>query len=325
MSRSHPQQGSARRPESRRPDGRRPTRRAPERRPGRPAPTGAHGPPSRSTGGAGPPGRGGGEGVLFGLNAVEAALQARRRVLRALHLRAGAERSEALRERAYELGLPVQEHAPAELDLLAHGGHHQGVVLECGALPLLDDRSALALGAGLARAAQAGEPRGSAAAPPLLVALDQVEDPRNLGAVVRSAAAFGAAGLVVPRDHSAPLSAVASSASAGALERFPVHAVANLARFLEQAKQSGFWVVGATAEGGAPLAGYTHDRPLVLVLGNEGRGLRPLVARTCDQHLTIPLPGENAAGGAAAGGGRTGSLNVSAAAAVLLYHLMTYR
>jgi 23S rRNA (guanosine2251-2'-O)-methyltransferase len=241
---------------------------------------------------------------------VEAALRAGRRTLRRLHLKDGppGDKAARLRELAAARDVPVRAASAEALDALCHGGHHQGAVLECGALPVLDDRSALALG-------EAWQPGVSAGAPPLLLALDQVEDPRNLGAVVRSAAAFGAAGLVLPRDHSAPLSAVATSASAGALERFPVHVVPNLARFLEQAKAARFWVLGAAAEGGQAPAGYTHDRPLVLVLGNEGRGLRPLVARTCDQLVTIPLV--SAAQG--------GSLNVASAAAVLLYQLMTYR
>jgi 23S rRNA (guanosine2251-2'-O)-methyltransferase len=296
--------------------------------------------PAATAAGAGP------GGLLWGLNAVEAALLARRRVLRRLHLKAGAEAGQPagkparLRALAEALGLSVQARSGQELDTLTQGGHHQGAVLECGPLPVLDERSALALGAW-----RPNEPAGAAAAagpgaPPLLVALDQVEDPRNLGAVVRCAAAFGAAGLVVPRDHSAPLSAVASSASAGALERFPVYAAANLARFLEQAKSHGFWAAGAVAAGGQPLGGYTHDRPLVLVLGNEGRGLRPLVARSCDLLLTIPMAGAQAAQQAQQAqqardaqdaqetpGGAAGpeSLNVSAAAAVLLYHLMTFR
>jgi 23S rRNA (guanosine2251-2'-O)-methyltransferase len=283
-------------------------------------------PRPRPRGGMPPRVEGAPAGLLLGLHAVEAALRAGRRRLLRLHVKAGADKHAALAALALERGLPVQERAGGELDALAHGGHHQGVVLECGPLPVLDDRAALALGAWPpAQPGQPGPPRQPASGPPpLLLALDQVEDPRNLGAVVRSAAAFGAAGLVLPRDHSAPLSAVASSASAGALERLPVHEVPNLARFLEQAKRSGFWVAGAAANGGTPLAGYAHDRPLVLVLGSEGRGLRPLVARGCDQLLTIPLPGlEPGTAGAAADG--LESLNVSAAAAVLLYHLMTVR
>ena len=157
----------------------------------------------------------------------------------------------------------------------------------------------------------------------LLVALDQVEDPRNLGAVVRSAAAFGASGLVLHRDRSAPLSAAASNASAGALESFPVFQAPNLARFLARARKRGFWVCGAvTGDSVAgnsvagdpevtPLPAFALDGPRVLVLGSEGRGLRPLVRSHCDVLLTIPLPG----------GGAMNSLNVSAAAAVLLYEM----
>lgn len=260
-----------------------------------------------------PPGARGSVGVVYGINAVEAALRAGRRTLLALHVKAGtpSPAHERLLALAAQRGLGAQQHGGAELDALASGGHHQGVVLACGALPVLDDHAALALGAWQADAA---------AAPPLLLALDQVEDPRNLGAVARSAAAFGAAGLVLPRDHSAPLSAVASSASAGALERLPVYLVPNLARFLEQAKAHGFWSAGAATEGGEPVSGYRHDRPLVLVLGNEGRGLRPLVARSCDLLLTIPLPGAGAGPEAS-----LDSLNVSAAAAVLLYCLLGAR
>ena len=152
----------------------------------------------------------------------------------------------------------------------------------------------------------------------LLIALDQVEDPRNLGAVVRSAAAFGAAGLVLHRDRSAPLSAAASNASAGALESFPVFQAPNLARFLAQARKRGFWVFGAVAGNSAagdpeatPLPAFALDGARVLVLGSEARGLRPLVRSQCDVLLTIPLPG----------GGAMNSLNVSAAAAVLLYEM----
>ncbi len=252
----------------------------------------------------------GGVERLFGLNSVEAALRAERRRLSALHVKAGgkpggtSERIAVLQGHAAERGVPVHTHPAAELEALARSPSHQGAVLDCGPLPTLDESTALAWGD--------PDPAAGLPAPPLLVALDQVADPRNLGAIVRACAAFGAMGVVVPRDHSAPLSPVASSASAGTLETFPVHLCANLARFLEQAKRRGFWVVGTDAERGAPLAAYRHDRPLVLVLGSEGRGLRPLVASACDEHLRIPLPGRDAAP----------SLNVASAAAVALYELL---
>jgi 23S rRNA (guanosine2251-2'-O)-methyltransferase len=127
--------------------------------------------------------------------------------------------------------------------------------------------------------------------------------------VVRNAAAFGAAGLVLPRHHAAPLSPAASKASAGELEDFPVFEATNLARFLDACKARGFWVAGTVVSGGEPLASFRRDTPVVLVLGNEGRGMRPLVERHCDFRLTIAT--------------RSGtSLNVAAASAIALYHLL---
>jgi 23S rRNA (guanosine2251-2'-O)-methyltransferase len=176
-----------------------------------------------------------------------------------------------------------------ELTRLAGSPDHQGVVAEVDPYPyagpaeLLADSSAL------------------------LVALDQVQDPRNLGAVCRSAEVAGAAGVVIPQRRAAAVTAVACKASAGAVEHLAVARVRNLADWLGEAREAGFWAWGA--EAGAPTA-YT-DADLrggtVLVLGGEGKGLRPRVAASCDGLLSIPQHG------------RTESLNVSAAAAVLLY------
>ena len=264
----------------------------------------------RTRAGTRPPGvntrpPGAGADLLYGLNPVRAALEANRRRMTAVVLRDGrpSPKLKELRILAARRALPIEEHRPGDLEALCGSPNHQGAVLRCGPLPLLAEAGALGLPAA---------PPTEGAPAPLLVALDQVEDPRNLGAIVRSVAAFGAAGLVLPRDHSAPLSAAASSASAGTLERLPVYQAANLARFLSAAKKRGFWVAGAEAEGGPPLESFRHEGPLILLLGSEGQGLRPLVRRQCDFLLTIPLPG---------GGAEPGSLNVSAAAAVLLYRL----
>lgn len=233
---------------------------------------------------------------LYGINPVEAALLARRRELRFLFLRQGepSERLLHLRRLAEAIHLPVAEAPPSQLERQCGSPAHQGAVLDCGPLPVMPENTALGLGAGQDF--------------PLLVALDQVEDPRNLGAVVRACNAFAATAVVVPRHHRAPGSAAASSASAGALESFPLVEVANLARFLAAAAKGGWWVAGAAAEGGTGMEQVSPGQPLVLVLGNEGRGLRPLVARQCHYLLTLPLPGG-------------GSLNVASAAAVLLYAL----
>lgn len=233
--------------------------------------------------------------VLYGFNPVEAALAAGRRRFYRLLVKQGrpSPRLEKMLELARERGLSHQELSPEELDRKCGSTAHQGVGLACGALPRLEEKAALALGK---------QPQT------LLVVLDEVQDPQNLGAVARSCAVFGAAGLVLPRHHSSPLSAAASKASAGLLEHLPVYVVANLARFLGASRKHGFWVAGASEDGDTPLHRFQRSGALVLVVGNEGRGLRPLVAQGCDYHLAIPT-----ALGA--------SLNVSAAAAVLLYHL----
>ncbi len=147
----------------------------------------------------------------------------------------------------------------------------------------------------------------------LLVVLDEVSDPHNLGAVARSALAAGCAGLVVPRHRAAHVTPAAVKASAGTLEHLPVAQVANVTRFLQDAKAAGFWVYGAAGEGGVEYSGLDLRDRVALVLGAEGRGLRPLVARTCDALATIPMrpPVE--------------SLNVSVAAALILFEVVRQR
>ncbi|MBI3994323.1 MAG: 23S rRNA (guanosine(2251)-2'-O)-methyltransferase RlmB [Candidatus Lambdaproteobacteria bacterium] len=237
--------------------------------------------------------------LLYGIHPVLEALRAGRRACRRLLLKADAhsQRLDELRDLAHARGLPVVAAHAGDLERLCGNAAHQGAVLEAGRLAPPDAREALAL---------------PLADTPLLVALDEVEDPQNLGAIVRSCAVFGAAGVVLPRHHSAALNAAASKASAGTLESYPLYEAANLARFLGQAREAGWWVAGTVAAGGQPLREFQRAGALVLVLGNEGRGLRPLVARNCDLLLTIPVSGG-------------GSLNVSNAAAVLLYQLSVGR
>jgi 23S rRNA (guanosine2251-2'-O)-methyltransferase len=142
---------------------------------------------------------------------------------------------------------------------------------------------------------------------PLLVCLDQVTDPHNLGAVVRSAEGAGATGVVVPSHGSARVTPAVSRASAGAVEHMPIAVVPNLARFLTEVKGADLWVWGAASEGGSRLWEADLDGGVAFVLGAEGRGLRPLVRRACDGIVSIPLAGQ------------VDSLNISVAAAVLLY------
>jgi 23S rRNA (guanosine2251-2'-O)-methyltransferase len=148
---------------------------------------------------------------------------------------------------------------------------------------------------------------------PLLVCLDQVTDPQNLGAVVRAAEGAGATGVVVPAHGSARVTPAVAKASAGAVEHLPVAVVPNLARYLAEIKGPQLWVYAADAEGALSLWTADLSGGVALVLGGEGKGVRPLVRRTCDGVISIPLAG------------RVGSLNVSAAAAVLLYEARRQR
>jgi len=148
---------------------------------------------------------------------------------------------------------------------------------------------------------------------PLLVCLDRVTDPRNLGAVCRSAEGAAATGVVVPAHGSAPVTPAVAKASAGAVEHLPVAVVPNLARYLSDIKSDRLWVYGAAGDAGQNLWETDFTGGTALVLGAEGRGLRPLVRRTCDATVSIPLAG------------KVESLNVSVAAALLLYEARRQR
>jgi len=149
---------------------------------------------------------------------------------------------------------------------------------------------------------------------PLLAVLDRVTDPHNLGAVCRSAEGAGATGVVVPAHGSAVVTPAVARASAGAVEHLPIAVVTNLARYLEEVKGADLWVYGAAGEAGATSMWQVDlSGGLALVLGSEGKGLRPLVRRTCDALVSIPLAG------------RVESLNVSVAAALLLYEARRQR
>ena len=147
----------------------------------------------------------------------------------------------------------------------------------------------------------------------LVVALDQIQDPHNLGAVCRAAEVAGAAGVVIPERRAASVTPAACKASAGAVEHLPVAKVRNLADWLAEAKQQQAWVYGADAEAERPYTDVDWTGRAVLILGSEGRGLRQRVARACDELISIPLAGN------------VGSLNVSVAAAVILFEARRQR
>jgi 23S rRNA (guanosine2251-2'-O)-methyltransferase len=182
-----------------------------------------------------------------------------------------------------------------ELERLCGSPDHQGVVAEVDPYPYADPRGLL---------------RGEDA---LLIALDQVQDPRNLGAVCRSAEFGGAAGVVVPERRAAAVTAATCKASAGAVEHLRIAHVRNLADWLADAKAAGFWIWGADAEAKSPAWDVDLKGPTVLVLGGEGKGIRPRVAAACDGLVALPRRGE------------IESLNVSAAATALLFEALRQR
>ncbi len=193
----------------------------------------------------------------------------------------------------------VEDRDRAALDRAAgEGARHQGVLAWLGAFGYaeLDD---LVTGNG----------------PALLVALDGVEDPRNLGAIVRSAYLLGAGGVIIPEHRAAQVTAVVAKASAGASELVPIAQVGNLVRALEQLREAGLWRVAVDAsERARPIAELDGKLPLVIVLGAEGGGVRPLVAKNCDFHAVIPMARS-----------AVGSFNVSVAAAIALYEITRQR
>jgi 23S rRNA (guanosine2251-2'-O)-methyltransferase len=187
------------------------------------------------------------------------------------------------------------ETSGAELERLCGSPDHQGVVAEVDPYPYGDAE-------GLLRKPDA-----------LIVALDQVQDPRNLGAVCRSAESAGAAGVVIPERRAAMVTPVACKTSAGAVEHLGVAHVRNLADWLATAKEAGFWIWGADADGQSPPWGVDLTGPTVIVLGGEGKGLRPRVAAGCDGLVALPSRGQ------------VESLNVSAAATALLFESVRQR
>jgi 23S rRNA (guanosine2251-2'-O)-methyltransferase len=197
-------------------------------------------------------------------------------------------------------GVKVSYRTRDQLTAIAGTPHHQGVVARVA------ERAYAALGDLLGRPAELGEPA-------FFLALDRVQDPRNLGAALRSAEATGVHGVILPSHQAAGLTAAVARSAAGALEHVQVSRVPNLVQVLETLKREAVWILGATPSGGRPPWEVDLTVPLCLVLGGEGEGLRPLVARTCDWLLTLPMRG------------RGESLNVSAVAAVLCYEVLRQR
>lgn len=197
-------------------------------------------------------------------------------------------------------GVKVSFRTRDQLTAMAGSAQHQGVVARVTSAEYADFEDLLDL------------PRARGE-PAFFLALDQVQDPRNFGALLRTAEALGVHGVVVPRHHAVGLTGAVARTSVGAVEHVPVAREANLVTALETLKKSGVWVYGAVVRGGANPCRVALTGPICIVLGAEGEGLRPLVAKTCDGLLTIPISGQ------------VGSLNVAAAGAILCYEVARQR
>lgn len=237
------------------------------------------------------------ENRICGVHAVYEALSSGRQPIERIHIarETASARLKQILFLARERRIPIRKEARPALDRLAEGAVHQGII-------------AIAAAASYAEFDALFQTEK-----PLVVALDGVEDPQNLGAILRTAEACGASGVLTMERHSAPLTAAVVKASAGAAAYVPVVRVTNLVHAIEEMKRRGLWVAGVDPEGTQDWTAFDYSGPVAVILGGEHRGLRRLVREHCDALVRIPMLG------------KITSLNVSAAAAVVLYEAVRQR
>jgi 23S rRNA (guanosine2251-2'-O)-methyltransferase len=198
---------------------------------------------------------------------------------------------------AQRLKIKINYLEAKELDHLAQGGSHQGVLARVRAYPY-------------ASFSQLDEIIASELSPDRILILDGITDPRNFGAILRTAEAVGVRHIIIPKDRSVGITSVVYKASAGAISHLQVYRVTNLRRAISSLKAKGFWIVGLDADAKRDYASQQYPKKLGIVLGSEGRGIRPLISNQCDYLVRIPMKG------------KISSLNVSVAGAVLLYEVL---
>jgi 23S rRNA (guanosine2251-2'-O)-methyltransferase len=243
--------------------------------------------------------------LLYGVNPLLEALRAGERVPLEIMIAEGArdERLRELVELAREKNVTVKRVPRANIDRAVGNTHHQGVMARVTAARYADAEDLLS-----AIAARVGSERE-----PLVVVLDGVEDPRNLGAILRASECAGVHGVFVPERRAAGLTDLVAKAAAGATEYLPTARVTNLSRLIDQLKERNLWVVGTAADAGLVYTEWDWTRPSAVVFGGEGAGLHRLVREHCDVLVKIPVQG------------RIESLNVSVAAGVVLYEALRQR
>jgi 23S rRNA (guanosine2251-2'-O)-methyltransferase len=239
---------------------------------------------------------------LTGIHAVKEALEAQRPIDRIAIAKGRQDtRVEEIVQLARKQGVPVRFEDRGQLDRLANSKDHQGVVALAAA------RAAATLEDILARANATSSQLG------LIVLLDGVEDPHNLGAIIRTALAAGAHGVVIPERRAAGLTDTVARASAGALAHLPIAKVTNLARTMEELKEAGYWLIGLDEDGEKSYTQVDYTSPVGIVLGGEGGGLHDLTRKRCDFVVSLPTTGP------------VKSLNVSVAAGVVLFEALRQR
>jgi 23S rRNA (guanosine2251-2'-O)-methyltransferase len=232
--------------------------------------------------------------ILYGRNPVREALRGPRKVSRIWATQA-AEKEPWLRELAGEAGISIDRAHGEELESLSGTPDHQGVAAEVAEYQYADAKRLLD------------------ADDALVLVLDEIQDPHNLGALARVAESAGASGMVITERRTAEVTPTACKSSAGAVEHLKIARVGNVSDYLVAAKEAGAWVYGAAADGDAPYDQPDYKGKVVLVVGSEGRGMRPKVAKNCDALVSIPQRG------------KIESLNVSTATAVLIYAVLASR
>lgn len=239
--------------------------------------------------------------VLVGRNAVTEALKSGRGINKLWIASGDREGSVAeIAALAKELGIVVQYVERAKIEALAGGHRHQGVLAYVAPVPYAELEDIL----------KAAEAKGEA---PFLVLLDELEDPHNLGALLRTADATGVHGILIPKRRSVSLNATVAKTSAGAVEYVPVARIGNIAQTLKKLKEKGFWVAGADMDGEKAYYEADLTGPLVLVVGSEGKGMSRLTKEACDFIVRMPMVG------------RINSLNASVAGSILMYESMRQR
>jgi len=237
--------------------------------------------------------------IIYGINPILEALRSERQGLNKILLAEGKEGGpiRLLRQLAREKGIPVQVSPKEALDRLAGSGHHQGILGFTAASSYSTWEDLL----DRVRAAQ-----GKA----IVLVLDSIEDPQNLGSLIRTAEACGVKGVILPKDRAAGITPAVVKASAGAVAHLPIVRVTNLASTLEELKKEGFWIVGADSRAEKSLYELKFDMNVGVIIGGEGKGVRPLLLKKCDYTVSIPMKG------------KVSSLNAGIAGAVILFEVL---